>query len=218
MAFADELCRVPLGRRQAKGKAAPVDATVADFAAVGAFALMAGSTDSALKITVPSGGYTSQIAGANGGEGVALAEVYDADGGNPVTQITNISSRAYIPEAGGNAAVLIAGFVISGSTSETVLIRVSGPALSQFGVSGPLPDPQLQLFDGNQNRLATDNGWEGSPQIAGAASAVGAFAWADPSSADSALLITLPPGAYTAQALAASGDAGVALIEVYAVP
>ena len=51
--------------------------------------------------------------------------------------------------------------------------------------------------------------------VAGAAGlAAGAFPLAS-SSADSALLINLAPGAYTAQVSAASGGAGVALIEVY---
>jgi hypothetical protein len=66
--------------------------------------------------------------------------------------------------------------------------------------------------------LATNNGWAGNAQIASAAATVGAFAWSDPASADSAILVTLPPGGYTAQVSGASGDTGVALIEVYEVP
>jgi hypothetical protein len=47
---------------------------------------------------------------------------------------------------------------------------------------------------------------------------VGAFTWSVPSSHDSALLITLPPGNYTAACAGSSGDTGVALVEVYEVP
>jgi hypothetical protein len=47
------------------------------------------------------------------------------------------------------------------------------------------------------------------------AALVGAFAWSDPQSNDSALLVTLPPGPYTAHVSGASGDTGVALVEVY---
>jgi YVTN family beta-propeller protein len=196
------------------GKAAPVDATAADFEQVGAFALSPGSADSAVKIALPAGAYTSQVVGT-GDSGVALAEVYLADAGNPGTQLANISSRAYIT---GGASILIAGFVISGSTSETVLIRASGPALAPFGVFAPLPDPKLLLFDASQDLLASDAGWAGSPQIAGAAATVGAFGWNDPSSADSAFLVTLPPGSYTAQLTSLTGNQGTALLEVYAVP
>ena len=35
---------------------------------------------------------------------------------------------------------------------------------------------------------------------------------------DSAILVTLPPGPYTAQVSGASGHTGVALVEVYEVP
>ena len=116
---------------------------------------------------------------------------------------------------GGN--VLIAGFVIGGSTSRTVLVRASGPALAPFGVSGTRPDPELQLFSG-ATLLGTNIAWGGKFEISNAASAVGAFAWSDPSSADSAILVTLPPGAYTAQVSGASNDTGVSLVEVYEVP
>jgi hypothetical protein len=50
------------------------------------------------------------------------------------------------------------------------------------------------------------------------AATVGAFAWTSPASLDSALLVSLPPGPYTAQVSGVKGDSGVALIEVYDVP
>ena len=65
--------------------------------------------------------------------------------------------------------------------------------------------------------LATNNGWGGRAEIVNAASQVGAFSWGSPSSNDSAILVTLPPGDYTAQISGASGDTGVALVEVYEV-
>ena len=196
------------------GKVAPLDATGSDFASVGAFTLAPGSADSAMKVTLPAGAYTSQITETGTGEGVALAEVYDADAGNPGAQLVNVSSRSYV--ATGNAA-MIAGFVISGSTAQTILVRASGPALGAFGVPQTLPDPELQVFDARQNLVASSIGWGGNPQVALAAARVGAFAWANPSSQDSAILITLPPGNYTAQVSALTGDQGNALVEVYAV-
>jgi YVTN family beta-propeller protein len=196
------------------GKATAVDATPADFAQVGAFGLTPGSADSAVKVQLPAGAYTAQIAPTGNGQGVALAEVYDEDLANPGAQLINISSRAYV---GPGSDILIAGFVISGSTSETVLIRASGPALAAFGIFGTLSDPKLQLFDANQNLIASALGWMGNPQLAGAASRVGAFSWGSSPTQDSAILITLPPGSYTVQCSGASSDSGTALIEVYAV-
>lgn len=188
-------------------------------ASVGAFPWAdAASHDSALLQTLPAGGYTANVSGQNGDTGIALAEVYDATPAGTYTpstpRITNISARVQVG-TGGN--VLIAGFVIGGSTSRTVLIRASGPALIPFGVAGTLPDPMLQL-NSSSALIATSGAWGGDPQIASSSASVGAFTWDFPSSNDSAILITLPPGAYTATVSGASGDSGVALVEVYEVP
>ena len=45
--------------------------------AVGAFALTAGSQDSALVVNLQPGGYTIQISGLGNTTGVALAEIYE---------------------------------------------------------------------------------------------------------------------------------------------
>jgi hypothetical protein len=192
-----------------------------EAASVGAFAWTSPtSLDSALLETLSAGPYTAQVAGKSGDSGVALAEVYDttpAGSYTPTTpRLVNISARTQV---GTGSNILIAGFVIGGSTSRTVLIRASGPALAvaPFSVTGTLADPELQLFAGSS--LSNSNtGWGGSAEIAAAAASVGAFAWGSPTSADSALLVTLPPGVYSAQVSGASGDSGVALVEVYEVP
>ena len=84
-------------------------------------------------------------------------------------------------------------------------------------MTGTLSDPELQLFSGS-NVLLSNTAWAGNAQVASAAAAVGAFPWGSAASADSAILVTLPPGAYTAQVSGASGDTGIALVEVYEVP
>ncbi len=187
--------------------------------AVGAFPFSNPSShDSALLENLQSGSYTAQVAGQSGDTGVALVEVYDATPEGALSQasphLINISARVQV---GSGDNILIAGFVIGGSTSETLLIRASGPALVPFGVPGTLPDPQLRLYSGS-SLLGTSNGWFGNLAISNAASSVGGFAWNDPTSHDSAILVTLPPGAYTAQVSGESGDTGVALIELYEVP
>ena len=196
------------------------NAQVASAAAsVGAFAWTnANSLDSALLESLSVGAYTAQVSGKSGDSGVALAEVYDTTPEASVTptspRLTNLSARSNV---GTDANLLIAGFVIGGSTSKTVLIRASGPALVPFNVSGTLADPELQIFSGT-TVIGTNAGWGGNAEIAKVAASVGAFAWTSPTSADSALLITLPPGAYTAQVSGVTGDTGIALVEVYDVP
>jgi outer membrane protein assembly factor BamB len=51
-------------------------ATASDMSAVGAFAIPAGSADSAMVVTLPAGSYTLQLSGVNGTSGVGLVEVY----------------------------------------------------------------------------------------------------------------------------------------------
>jgi hypothetical protein len=188
-------------------------------AAVGAFAWSSTTShDSALLSSLATGPYTAQISGQSGDTGVALVEVYDATPAGTYTptspRLINISTRVQVGSGGG---ILIAGFVIGGSSAKTVLIRASGPALAAFGVGGTLPDPQLGLYSGS-TLLDSNNGWGGDSSISSTAASVGAFGWSSSTSKDSAILVTLPPGAYTAQIAGASGDTGVALIEVYEVP
>jgi hypothetical protein len=207
-----------LGANGGWGGNAAISSTAAQ---VGAFPWNAASShDAALltSLTGAGGPYTAQVAGQSGDTGVALAEVYDATPAASYTpaspRLVNISARVQVG-SGGN--ILIAGFVIGGSTSKTVLVRASGPALGQFSVTGTLPDPKLSLYSG-ATLLGSNSGWGGGAVIAAAAADVGAFRWMDASSSDSAILVTLPPGAYTAQVAGASGDTGVALVEVYEVP
>jgi len=187
-------------------------------ASVGAFAWANPTSHDSALLENLNGGYTAQIAGQSGDTGDALAEVYDATPAGTYTpsnpRLINISARVQV---GTGANILFAGFVIGGTTSRTVLIRASGPALIPLGVTGTLPDPELQLYQGN-TLLGTNTGWGGDAEITSAAASVGAFTWTNPSSNDSAILVTLPPGGYTAQVSGASGDTGDALVEVYEVP
>ena len=47
------------------------------FASVGAFGLTPGSKDAAITVSLPAGGYTVQVSGADGGVGEAIVEIYE---------------------------------------------------------------------------------------------------------------------------------------------
>ena len=128
----------------------------------------------------------------------------------------NNSTRA---ATSNSEEVLIAGFVLTGSEpTKKVLIRGIGPSLTNYGVEGVLADPELVLYHG-QEVIAHNAGWRSAANadtIATAGNQVGAFALrAD--RADSALLLDLAPGIYTAHVRSAGGGRGVALAEVYEV-
>ena len=184
------------------------------FSAIGAFTLPGGSRDAAIFAQLAPGAYTAQV---SGGTGVALVEVYDADASSTGARLINTSVRAQV---GTGANILIPGLVISGGASKTVLIRAAGPALAAapFGVAGALAEPAIALFAGSQ-QVAGNTGWTSAPnalQIRDTARAVGAFAFGE-SSRDSALLVTLSPGAYTIQVSGANNTTGIALVEIYEV-
>jgi outer membrane protein assembly factor BamB/subtilisin family serine protease len=186
------------------------------FSQVGAFALQPTSADSAVELALPTGSYTSQIAGINGTTGIALAEIYDADSGTTASNLVNISARANVG-TGGN--ILIAGFVIQGSQPVTLLLRGVGPTLggAPFNVPGVLAQPQIDLFNSANVDIQSNAGWNGNPSLSAAFSATGAFALA-PGSADAAMVATLPAGSYTLQLSGVNGSTGVGLVEVYLVP
>jgi len=182
---------------------------------VGAFALPSGSADAALMATVNQGAYTASILSPNGSSGVALVEIYDADvTPNPASRLVNVSARTNVAPG---QSTFIGGLVIKGTTPEMVLIRGDGPSLSSFGVIGALSDPQISIFSGS-TQIASNAGWGTGTDTAAQINAADAQAGAFPlvaGSKDSALLMTLQPGAYTIVVTSVSNGSGVALVEVY---
>jgi uncharacterized delta-60 repeat protein len=176
----------------------------------GAFPLATGHADSAVLVSLAPGNYSIQVLDSrstNGG--VALAEIYDVAGGS-ASRLANASSRSSLTAADG---VLISGFVITGTTNGSLLVRGVGPALTQFGVTGALADPIVSLYDGTGRMVANNDNWTATSLVS-SASSVGAFALVA-GSKDAALTVTLTPGAYTAQVSGATGTTGGALLEIY---
>jgi len=196
------------------------DATVATRRqAVNAFPFVSTSSlDAALAVSPAAGVYSMQVTGNGATNGTALAEIYDASGSAysaATPRLINVSARSQV---GTGDNVLIAGFVIGGNTAKTVLIRAVGPSLAAFGVGGTIADPRLSVSQLNGPTLATNDNWSGDPQVSAISSAVGAFPLSSGASSDAALVITLPPGAYSAQVSGADGGTGVGIVEVYEVP
>lgn len=188
---------------------------------IGAFPLVAGSSDAAVVTTLAPGNYSAIVSGRTPESGVALVEVYDTGqtDGAAEPRLVNLSSRGQVGTADDT---VIAGFVIRGNTSKRVLIRGIGPALASFGIANALADPVLTLRTG-PTLIARNDDWgttTGDTTVAGlraAAKQVGAFDVPD-GSKDAALLINLRPGSYTAELAGKLGATGVALVEVYDAP
>jgi hypothetical protein len=120
------------------------------------------SRESAILITLQPGSYTAIVSGKNGTTGVGLVEVYDLDQAT-TSKLANISTRGFV-DTGEN--VLIGGFIVGGGNgSARVIIRAIGPSLTQFGVSGALSDPTLELHDGNGVTITTNDNWKDTQQV-----------------------------------------------------
>jgi sugar lactone lactonase YvrE len=124
----------------------------------------------------------------------------------PTAQLTNISTRASVQTG---PRVTIGGFIITGTDPKRVVVRGLGPTLTQFGVSGVLADPTLELHD-STHVIATNDNWKDAQEAA-----IQATGLAPPNDLESAVVLTLQPGNYTAILAGKNGTTGVGLVEVY---
>lgn len=124
-------------------------------------------------------------------------------------RVVNIATRMRV-QTGDD--VMIGGFIIGGSSPKTVVVRARGPSLAAAGVPNTLANPRLDLYTG-QTLIAANDDWQ-SASNAAVISASG-FAPADP--LESAIHVTLDPGAYTAIVSGVGGGTGVGIVEVFEV-
>lgn len=204
-----------LAQNQGWSTSADAAAIVSASASAGAFALTAGSGDSALIKTLAPGSYTALLSAPPGQEGVGLIEAYET--GTSSSRFINISTRA---PAGADSGTMIAGFIVQGTGNQTILIRAVGKSLTAFGITHPIAQPQLRLVSNNVT-LQSVGAWStasNATAISAAFTATGAFPLL-PANEDSALIASVPPGSYTALVSAPAGTPlGVCLLEAYQMP
>ena len=173
-------------------------------------------------MNVPPGQYTVPAGDRGGTSGIAIVEVYDIDTAAIDSRLVNIFHRGF---CGVGDQVMIPGFVVSDEGSKALLVRIVGPTLATFGVTGTMANPKLELYKrnaviGSNDLVATQDNWGCSPDAgytAQVAQQVGAFALTA-GSADAALVVATP-GVYTVVGSSADGTStGVVLIEIYVVP
>ncbi len=183
-------------------------ALAASFQSVGAFGYSSPTSLDAALVTSIDGGRTVQVSGPTAG--TVLVEGYDAGTGDS-PRFTNLSARNKVG-TGGN--ILIAGFTLSGSGTRNLLIRAVGAKLAEFGVSGVLADPKLQIYR-DSTKIAENDNWDAS--LVPTFVSVGAFGLTS-GSKDAAIITSLPAGGYTVQVSGSDGGVGEALIEIYELP
>jgi hypothetical protein len=161
--------------------------------------------ESAIVATLQPGSYTAIVRGAGNTAGVAVVEAYDLDDATN-SWIANISTRGKV---GTGDEVMIGGFIIGGDQPTRTILRAIGPSLKTV-LSGALLDTTLELRDGEGTLLAQNDDWRSDQEAQIAATNV-----PPPDDRESAIVATLPAGAYTAIVRGKSGMSGIGIVEVY---
>jgi hypothetical protein len=165
--------------------------------------------EAAIVRTLDPGAYTAILRGKGDATGIGVVEAYDLTPGTN-SKAGNISTRGFV-DSGDN--VMIGGLIIGagGGGNGKVVVRAIGPTLGNFGINGALQDPTLELHDGNGMLLVFNNNWQDDASAA----EVQANNLAPNDPRESAVLRSLPPGAYTAIVRGAGNTTGVGLVEAY---
>jgi hypothetical protein len=135
-----------------------------------------------------------------------LFEVYDLDA-TVDSKLANISTRGFVA-TGDN--VMIGGTIIMGSAPTRVLLRAIGPSLTNFGVPNALPDPTLELRDGNGELIAANDNWRSDQEAEIIATGI-----PPTNNLESAIARDVAPGNYTAIVRGVNSTTGVAVVEAY---
>ena len=163
--------------------------------------------ESAIAQTLAPGAYTVIVTGNDPTPWIGLVELYDL---SPLSnsKLRNASTRGSV---GTGDNVLIGGFIVGDVDSATVIVRALGPSLTSHGVSGVLSDPTLTIYDAKGSVIASNDNWHDNVNWID----VQKNGLAPPNALESALVLHLPAGRYTAIVSGANGATGNALVEVY---
>jgi hypothetical protein len=106
---------------------------------------------------------------------------------------------------------MIGGFIITGNAEKKVVLRAIGPSLGA-NIPGALSDPALELHATDGSLIAQNDNWQDDPLQAAELSTE---QLAPSDARESAIIMTLAPGTYTAMVLGKNDASGVGLVEVY---
>ncbi|MGI9087247.1 MAG: PQQ-dependent sugar dehydrogenase [Chthoniobacterales bacterium] len=125
--------------------------------------------------------------------------------------LLNLSSRARVES--DDDGLLIAGFIVTGSSTKTFVLRARGPSLQANGqaVPGRLANPAISLYDNRGAPIDANDNWMTTPRK----QELMDFGLAPADPLEAALVVTLNPGTYTAIVRGVGGATGVGLVELF---
>lgn len=161
--------------------------------------------EAAIVVSLSRGAYTAVLSSKNSTSGTGLVELYDVEQ-QSLSEIRNLSTRGRV---GAGDDQMIGGVIVKAPETTTVLVRALGPSL-RARVSDALVDPMLTLYDGNGSPIAANDNWQETQR-----SEIESTGLAPTQVSESAILIALPSGPYTALLGGKNVTSGIALLETY---
>ena len=161
--------------------------------------------ESAMIDPLRHGTYTFVEQGTHRVQGVALPEIYDlSDGG---LQLSAVGTRGLVSTEDN---VMISGFIIADSSPISLLIRALGPSLADAGLHRVLPDPLLELHDGDGNLIFSNDNWRDTQEAE-----IEATGLAPTNDLESAMVVDLFPGKYAAVFSGVDETIGLGFLQIY---
>lgn len=141
---------------------------------------------------------------------------YDRNVGPGV--VANVSTR--LPVGTGDNA-LFGGFTVQGPAGSTkkIIVRGLGPSLASLGVTNPLADPTLAIFDANQNQIASNDNWK-TTQVGGNITGdqfaeINGSGLKPSNDLESAIIANLTPASYTAAVRGSGNTVGTGVVDAF---
>lgn len=106
--------------------------------------------------------------------------------------------------------VVIGGFIITGNAPRKTLLRAIGPSLVALGITDALADPTIELRASDGSLIMANDNWRDTQEAEIEATGI-----PPENDLESAVVVTLPPGSYTAIVRGRNEGTGVALLEIY---
>lgn len=153
-----------------------------------------------------AGKFTSLLVAENRFGKVTRQIVIEIAGAVAASRLINLSTRA---RAGLGDKVVIAGFVLDGPGTKRVAIRAMGPSLAAV-LAGTLANPSVTVVDATGRILRTNADWRTTTE-----DLISAAGLAPGREQESAVVLDLPAGAYTAIVSGEQSGEGIGLVEVY---
>jgi hypothetical protein len=172
--------------------------------------------ESAIIANLPPGSYSAVVRGFGNSVGTGVVDAFDLSPAASA-KLVNIATRGLIKPSDG---LMIAGFITQNGPVKALVLAI-GPSLAgpPFQITNALQDTTLQIRTPDGTIVVENDDWkirfsDGSSQQA----EIEATGIHPTDNRESAVVVTLPPGQYSAQVRGKPEATGTGVVQVYFIP